>query len=88
MPTSRGLIAVLAGCSVALIAIALARGARAETYTIQLTDEQIDSIIAGGAQCLERTPYACAAYAVFIRNLLQEARKPKPPPPAAPDPPK
>lgn len=80
--------ALRAALLLALVAMPTMAQQPAAIHTIQLTDEQIDSIIAGGAQCLDKQPYACAAYAIFVRNILLEARKPKPPPATAPDPPK
>lgn len=72
----------------AFFVLALGASAHAETRTIELTDQQIDTIIAGGAQCEAKVPYACAEYLVYIRNMLNGARQPKPPPPPAPEPPK
>lgn len=50
------------------------------SYQITLTEQQIDGIIEVGAACLEKTPYACAEYTIYIRNLLQAAKQPKPEP--------
>lgn len=58
------------------------------THTVQLTDQQIDGLINAGAACLEKVPYACAQYVIYVRDLVTRAREPKPPPPPAADPPK
>lgn len=56
--------------------VALAQPAPA-TYTVTLTEQQIEGIIQAGAACLDKAPYACAEYAIYIRNLLTAARKPE-----------
>lgn len=62
-----------------LLAIFLPSAAFAQTsVTITMTEQQADAIISAGAQCLEKAPYACAEYAIYIRNLLQAAKQPKP----------
>lgn len=65
---SRLLSALLAG------ALSIAPAA-AQTRTVELTDQQIDSIIQAGASCLEKLPYACARYAIFIHDLLAAAKQ-------------
>lgn len=55
-------------------------------HTMQLSDQQINGIIEAGNACLEKMPYACADYTTYIRNWLNEARKPKPPEAPKPEP--
>lgn len=55
-----------------------AQTAAPPTYTLQLTDAQITGIIDAGAACLEKMPYACARYTIYIHDLLTQARLPKP----------
>lgn len=75
--------------SLILLLVLLARPVLAqERHTIQLSDTDIENLLSAGAQCLDKVPYACAAYAMFVRNMLLEARKPKTPAAPAPDPPK
>lgn len=50
------------------------------THTLQLSDQQINGIIEVGAACLDKVPYACARYALYMHDLLQQARQPKPEP--------
>lgn len=51
-----------------------------QAHILSLTDQQIDSIITAGGQCLDRTnSYVCAELVIYIRNLLQAARKPPEP---------
>ncbi len=66
--------------AILLIAMLLAFPAAAQTTpeaaptrTIHLTDRQIEEIVNVGAACLEKVPYACARYAVFINDLLMKA---------------
>lgn len=57
-------------------------------HVLTLTDQQIDAIISAGAQCENRVAYACAEYVVYIRNWLNDARRPKTAPTPAPENPK
>lgn len=46
-------------------------------YNVPLTDKMIDTIIAIGGICLQAKAYDCEA-AISMRDMLNEARKPKP----------
>ena len=48
--------------------------------TITLSDKQIESIVQAGAACLEKVPYACARYAIYIQDLLMPVKQEKPEP--------
>lgn len=65
---------LIAGAVFCLAAPATAEPAK---ITIELSDEQADAIIQAGAACLEKQPYACADYAIYIRNMVNAARLPK-----------
>lgn len=69
----------------AVAALGMATAARAQapatTYTIQISDQEIEGIISAGSMCLEKVPYACAEVMLHIRNRLNAARQQKAPPP-------
>lgn len=51
--------------------------AKAETpaqYEVKLTAEQAEGIINAGAACLEKVPYACARYTIYIHDLITKAK--------------
>ncbi len=49
-------------------------------HTITLSDQQITGIIDAGTACLEKMPMACARYVLYIHDLVNQARQPKPEP--------
>lgn len=55
-----------------------------QSREVVLTDQEIDATISMMEECVKAKGFGCADAAVYMRNKLNDARKPKAPSPAAP----
>lgn len=67
-------------CFIGLAGFCTQSRAQTGTYTVQLSDQQIEGIKQASALCESRQPLACSRLLVYIDDLLNQARQPKPEP--------